>query len=156
MYANHGIINFDDHAWMSSNSTVQTVRLDTGSPDAHSQAASILDLISLPVIRLLTISLLTTLAEFALVWWAFFPGVGLSLHPNACPFPEPVCDPLNIGVLVKCQVAKSVAVHAALVEHHGIIPIPRIASDSNGYFLAGPTILGTAVVGACELAHHMG
>jgi hypothetical protein len=90
------------------------------------------------------------------MWWAYFLGVVLLLHPNACPLLEPICDSFDIRVLVKCQGAEPVAGHTALVEYDGVVPILGISPDQYCHLLAAPPTVETAIVIASEFAYYVG
>ena len=124
-------------------------------PDFNSHQL-ILPIWAIPIIPLLTITSLAALTKFTLMWWAYFSGVMLPLHRNACPPLEPVCDSFDIRVLIKCQGTEPVAGFTSLVGYNGVVPILGIPPDQYCHLFAAPAKVGTAIVAACELAHHVG
>ena len=114
------------------------------------------DLPSFSAISPLTVTSLTALAKFTLVWRARLQVVVLLLDRNASPLVEPVCDSFDIRVLVEGQVAESVAGPAALIEYEGVVSISGISPNHYGHLLTAPAVRGAAIVTALEGAHHVG
>ena len=81
------------------------------------------------------------------------PLIRRPLHLNPSPLLQPVCDPLDIRVLIHPQNAQPLARLAPLFEHDRVVSVARKPPDQDGDLLAAPAGLEAGAVAALEAAH---
>ncbi|KAK8100195.1 hypothetical protein PG999_010569 [Apiospora kogelbergensis] len=99
----------------------------------------------------------TALTQLFLVWWSFEFAVDCRFLRYPRPFPESICDSLDVRVLVDCEGPKRIAGSASLIEDGGVVThalaFIHEAPDRYAHYLASPYFVSAAAVVANKSAN---